>query len=582
MQDFELKGAVQLKRWLENLVQFVRSGVERFWVSVCFLLVLFAIAAWQTFADWGYRDWQSDLCAKLYIVLTLGFLLQTLGTLLTERYSDVKNKALNVTATMAISVAVPLLYWVCTPLELNQWHWLMLGGQCSALSFLIVYFSYKNSLDEFGVHISHFVKTGFLSGVMTLVVLAGVCMCLGVVSALLFDIDWEWFSVVWEFCAIVLYPTFFLSMLPTEYEDYRTPKFLKGLFCYIMLPIYCFCLVILYLYIFKEIGGMDFSGEAFGEFVGIGIAVTIIGFFLYLVLDEYKEENAFVRFFKRFFGVAVIPFIVMQVINLGTEMTTAYLTTEIYMKSVAIIAEIAAVGFTFVKRGRFVPYMVFVCAAIAIVTSTGPFNVIDVVIRSQDNRIIAVLRRNDMLTPDMRVVAKGDISDEDKQVIRDAFNESFAYNEESRAKSRVMRDYEGVEFAEIFGFERWSDYADKGNTKRYVSYGTRGQGVGGIRFSVSGYDEIREFNYNEHNKYRESFEAAYEQEMQDFARALSSKYKDSNYNLNSSEMEIIGRDYKIIVTSISMSVDKAGVVEDVGASGYILTKEAVLEDGLVE
>ena len=279
-----------------------------------------------------------------------------------------------------------------------------IAGMVLLLSCGIIYTMIKNSKipvnEYFKNVITNLLKLEFFGFVINI----GVMFILGIISVLLFKLDYNVFLKL-ELIIVILYyiPSLIISTETKEVED---SKFIKVLNNYILLPILIVSLVVVYLYIFKLIA---LSKPFATSIIAINAALILIGIPVILIATAYDSNKLLTKIIN-IIKYLFVPLILVQIIALLPEIKEHDITVGIYAIITIIVIEISSVILLTVKKGTKFQYIFLPLSLISIILFMIPyFNIIDYPNYRQIERLKLVMPEGteyESLTKDQKKIIK--------------------------------------------------------------------------------------------------------------------------------------------------------------------------------
>ena len=218
---------------------------------------------------------------------------------------------------------------------------------------------------------------------------------------LLFDIDlhYELFGELWIFISVLFSSWFFVSGIPENLDDLEKeleyPKGLKTFGQYILLPLVLLYCVILFAYGAKIVLVWDWPKGMVTYMIS---AYSVLGILTFLLLYPWGkvEGTAWVKKFSKLFYILMLPLVVLLFLAVSIRISEYGITINRYLVVVmgiwlAMVSLYFSVGKTNIK---FVPTSL---AAILIVMMIGPWGMFSISEKSQSDRLIELLEKNDLL-----------------------------------------------------------------------------------------------------------------------------------------------------------------------------------------
>jgi len=553
------------------------NGIKRFYINTFFTVIIFGIIFYLI--NWkNVSKYDEKILERIIFVAILGFLISTLFTLVVEKITHYSTKLIII--NVITSIALPILYFFFILTDIaNKYQVTTLAGIVIALVFISIYFANKTDNENFTIHFSYLIKTLFVAAIITTIIMLGLFLCTAAVHYLIYKFSdvAKIYATIASFCWIALFVNLFLSYLPKKADDYKTPKFFKILTLYTALPVYLGLIVILYVYLGKIIVTQKFPSGQLNWFASYA---SIIGIFLFLSLKQYFDENEIVKWYVKLFGYILLPIITMQCIAYGIRFSNYGLTSARYISIVLIGVSIVTAVVSLIRRGKHVPYVLFLLALCSLITTTGYFNLYDAPVREQESRLTRVLKDNSMIDNNNKIIAKADADTQTKIKITSSYNYMVrvGYKNITLLKDNSA---ESLTFKQLFGFEQ--EYAINNNNPNnqyiakntYVNYGSIGQGI-----NISGYNNLIEINNSKKNAIKSlnnnvlviNNDKEYTFDLNTLVNNLFIKYGVTNM-LPQGELELEEGNGKLVITNISFFVDNDNQKININnIEGYILEK----------
>jgi MFS family permease len=560
---------------ISNFMKVLVNGTKRFYINTCFTLIIFGITFYLINWD-GISSDVTKILGRIIMVSILGFLISILFTLITERLNHSLKQQLKI-INIIISFAIPVLYFffILTDID-NRYQVTTLIGILIALALVSVYFSNKRNNEEFSIHFSYIVKNLFTAAIISLIVMLGLFLCMAAIYYLIYrfsDLD-QIFVTILSFCWIVLFVNLFLAKLPQKSEEYRIPKFFKVITLYTALPIYVGLIFILYIYLGKIAITRKFPSGQLNWFASFA---SLIGIFLFVTLKQYSHKNTFVKWYVKLFGYVLLPIIIMQCIAVNIRFQNYGLTSVRYVSMILIGISIITAIVSLIKKGKHIPYVLFLGALCSLIVTTGPLNLYYVPLREQEARLVKVLKYNSMFDNN-KIIPNPNIDQKEKIKITSAYN-YIVYDDIE--KSELLNEYNSKSFKQIFGFEKEfeeNDYGRYDNNDIYVHYNSEAREIdiseyySILRIEPIYYKEqvIKRIDNNILTVKYDEIEHSID--LNSFIKDLYEEYGTTDM-IPQDNLVIEQDNIKFIITNIGFRVDKnSNEIEIHDVNGYILKK----------
>ncbi len=572
-----MKGNNKVLNQISAFISLLANGIKRFYTNAFFTVIIFGIAFYLINWDKIGDDLTKTL-GRIILVSILGFLISTLFTLIAEKLN--RNSKLMRIINIITSFLVPTLYFffILKDIE-NKYQVTTLVGIFIALTLVAIYYANKTNNEEFTIHFSYLIRNLFFSAIISLIVMLGLFLCTAAVYFLIYRFSelHKIYATISAFSWIILFTNLFLAMLPKNSADYKIPKFFKVTTLYTALPVYIGLVLILYIYLGKILITQKFPSGQLNWFASFA---SLIGIFLFLSLKQYYNENAFVKWYVKLFGYVILPIIAMQCIAYGIRFFSYGLTSPRYISIILIGISIVTAVLSLIKGGKHVPYILFLLALCAVITTTGFFNLHDVPIYEQEARLVRLLRDDSMIDNNKEIIAKPDIDVNARVKITSAYD--YIVNNNIQ-KSKLLKGHDSKEksFKQVFGFEKEFEKNEDmryNNDNIYVSYNSQEQ-----ELSISGYSKLIKINYYYKQNISKEIsdtntlkihhnEKEYAFELDKFIKELYQQFGITDI-ISQEKLMLEQGNYKVVISNISFEVNKNNnEIKINNVDGYILEK----------
>jgi hypothetical protein len=205
---------------------------------------------------------------------------------------------------------------------------------------------------------------------------------------------------------------------------------------------------ILYIYFVKIIVVSEWPVGLVSHLVlWYAVIVTLVLF----LISPIKDENNWATWFSAWMPRIILPVLVMMFISMGIRIN-AYGVTEnrYYVVVLALWVSAMMLYFSFIKK-RINIVIPITLALIALISVFGPLSSYSVSIRSQNNRLQAILIKNDMLQEGKIKTAPADISRDDKYEISRKLD-YFSQNHSLQEIKCLPQNFRMEDMEKVFGF----------------------------------------------------------------------------------------------------------------------------------
>lgn len=385
---------------LNNIFAEAKTTLLRFPI-VMLVAAIGVNAAIQLLRDTDFNAndfWKTSFIKQLWLS-GIGVSLSFAFAMMAER------KILKIPSVVAQSMALVLLgiYLFLLPADFRYFNhfWLMQLALFFLASHLLVAFApFVKSLNINGFW--QYNKALFLniltSLLYTYVLFAGLSLSLASVH-FLFNIEINWRSYWYLFCIMqgIFNTWFFLSKVPRDMESLNDseeyPRGLKLFSQYVLLPLVCLYLLILYVYEAKIL--LAFSLPV-GWVANLIIAFSVVGILCFLLLYPFgkKEENAWISTFSKAFHYLLLPLLALLFVAIGYRIQ-AYGFTEnrYFVMLIGLWLLGISLYFIFSKRDN-IAVIPMSLAVVAMWSSMGFCGAYSVSMRSQEARLATLFKSN--------------------------------------------------------------------------------------------------------------------------------------------------------------------------------------------
>lgn len=330
-----------------------------------------------------------DYCEKLFSSFLMATLFALPATYVSEKFNSVTKYLIQVAASL---IGAAINYCLLEFVESDSYCAMyLLGIVFAVICVTITIFAPKNNTKAYYANL---VKNFLFTGLLCFVGILGSFLLIYAFSNLIVEIDniddlMLTFSIIW---GIVVYVNLFVFYIFEKREE-PSGKAFKIIFLFILFPIYCILLLILYIYLFKALFTLSLPNGQINWFVSFASVFYLV---FYFIFKEY-EEIKIVKVFYKFGSFVLIPLICVQWPAYFIRLSSYGFTGWRYSSLIYNIFTVIFIVFTFVKNGKYTKYAIPVLGGFILLTSVTPLNLIDVAYRSQYGRLVKVLEKYDMM-----------------------------------------------------------------------------------------------------------------------------------------------------------------------------------------
>jgi len=298
--------------------------------------------------------------------------------------------------------------------------------------FLLIYFGTLASLFVLCLYLLSFSqqKEKVIPNVlMALVISTVIALCIGVGGSVIvlaidkliyeFSRSGDVYGTIWWISFGFFFPCTFLAYATKKNEDISIPKTFKVIILYTLFSLYCILLLVLYFYLIKSLVEMELPSGKINPFVS---GATVLYLFFYLSLGNYK--NKVTSFFYSYGSIFLLVLIAVQSVAFGIRVSSYGFTSTRVASFYYILFSLVFCVLPLVRKGKYMQSVYPLFAALCILGSLTPLNILDFANRNQYARIISTLKKYDLYKDNEIIPAPSEdtISTEDKKKIVDAFD----------------------------------------------------------------------------------------------------------------------------------------------------------------
>ncbi len=316
--------------------------------------------------------------------------------------------------------------------------------------------------DEFAFSRSFmvFVKAQFVAILFSLVLMLGLYAIVGAYSFLIQTVDYTIYAHIGALTWFGFFTLYFLSLIPhfpttieSADDNYlraaMVPRFLEILLSYIIIPVIIAYTLILLLYIIQNITG-DFWNNNLLE--PLLVSYVVAGWFTLFLIDTL--ENKTVRLFKKLFPPLLFIVTALQGASSFIKFQQLGITDGRYFILLFVIfSTLSSLIYLFWHRKMaWIPGLLIFLSIISIL----PYiDAVSIGTYSQTQQLETTLNRNDMLANNT-IQPNSKLSTVDKKRIVESYNYLQKVDELDKLPYFDTNYLSSREFAEVFGFDRYS------------------------------------------------------------------------------------------------------------------------------
>jgi hypothetical protein len=397
---------------------------KRFPISILLVIglaVLFFVAINGDFDDISYKFW---------FFLSVGAFISITVTLFAEDF-------LNNLKTYGITFFTVLLWGVyCfflpekgSDIQIGKWIEIFVIGGTAFLAMLFIPFLKKNKDRAFWNFATQTLFQIALACVFAAILFGGLSLALLAIESLFnVSVAGKVYGNLAVVCFVLFAPLYFLANIPNKTEKHSDEIFYtkvqKVLALYILTPILAVYAVILYAYLFKIIITWELPNGWVSWLVSaLALGGLLVIMFLYPVREE--SENKVIDFLSRWFGLLILPLLVLMSIGIFRRIGDYGLTIN---RCYVLLLNLWFYGiyiYLFFSQSRHIKWILISPVVIALLTSVSVWSMANVTKNSLTKEVSIILNKQVSVEETKAIVAE--MTQEEKDKIRDKL-EYLYYN----------------------------------------------------------------------------------------------------------------------------------------------------------
>lgn len=350
--SYSQKPSVFPKSW-----RLLKSAAARFPA----LLVLGIVTALAYFCSGDWPD-ECELfmerMARLAYAGVWGMLFSVLAQLLLEIRHGRRVQLVAQAIIFALSIfALPLLF---LPFD-EERRDMLLTGVTLALCAIIMFILTRTQGSD--IAFPNFIVSAAIAGIFFL------CLIVGLVLLLILDNIRKLLTCL---SLIVPLPTIFIAFATREREQISQSFVYHFIVLGILLTNGILFFVLLYLHLFKCL----FTHNMQVREIFLYVTFATSGY-LFFYFASLPYESPFLVFFRRYGAFFMLPLLAMQIAAFVIKINAEGYTPARVAALFYIIFSVASCALTLIKRGKYMPLTFLIFAALCILGSATPLNIID-------------------------------------------------------------------------------------------------------------------------------------------------------------------------------------------------------------
>ncbi len=436
---------------IKNTALKLKRSLRRFPTAIIFSSAAAVLGIILNHADISMSIEKRELLTRIAMVLALGAPVSASIRLIFERIQNHK-KSIEIT-TYIFGAMLLGLYFNFFLKDLST----ISGSRYAAVSIttylIFVFVPYLYKRDNFELYVIRLISRFITTFIYSLVIYGGISAILFTIDKLLgVSVKGELYLDMWIIIIGVFLPAYFLSGVP-EYKDELDisgyPKALGILLKYIIIPLISAYLVILYIYFGKIIITRQWPVGLVAHLV-LWYSVICVGviFFIYQLRSQGTKIEKFIFWLTRL----ILPILIMMFVSIFIRIR-AYGVTEnryyVVILGAWVMGIMLFMCFSKHLRNIVIPISLSI---VTIVSVFGPLSSFSVSKYSQNKRLLAILKRNNMIVNNLVSKAPKTITDYDKREI----NRILTYFEEKHSLKDVKyvpKNFKLGDMENVFGFK---------------------------------------------------------------------------------------------------------------------------------
>jgi hypothetical protein len=373
--------------------------------------------------------------------------------------------------------------------KIESYRNMRLFGIYCILSILLIctFIPSKNNESYFANLVKYFCFTFFIS----LIACLGIIGLFAITSLLIHEInDMDKVSLtIFYLGYLILFPNMFAYFL-FEKRNVLSGKAFKIIFLYVLFSVFCFLILILYVYLFKSLFTKTMPVGEINWYVSFAMMCFT---FFYFILREYKNTKI-ISFFYKWGAFFLIPLLILQIVCVSIRINAYGLTGFRYSSLLYIIFSLATISLAIidsVKNTFFVKYSLVCLAFLIFVDTLTPFNLIDMAYRSQYKKIMGVLKKYELY------------SEQENKIFTQKFSDVFNTMDKSdqnliKGSYRYLTIVSDHKKPDIDGFENLFPDENKilGEELTSVEYRIFKNEAASVEFDIAGFSKISKGYYS--------------------------------------------------------------------------------------
>lgn len=478
----------RISQYIQKTLSSLKATFLRFALVPLFLACLTVLISLQI--EDVFKD-NVQTITRLIFAAIFGAFLGTAFEFFTERFERLTRIKWLLQAFAAL-IAI-LYYFVNTsPVKTDGIMIVRLMVICFALLAFYIWIPALKKPENFSANALIHFKSFFISALYSLVLTLGLLAIYFAIDLLLVKLDDKIPGHITNIMGTFFFPIYYLSLLPHFNSDKEEmaekreaassyPGFLEILVSYIAMPLITVFTAVLVVYLLKIIITMKWPVGELGPMV---LGYSSVGLLLHVLCG--RLTNRFAVLYRRFFPVALIPLVGLQLYSVFIRINSYGITESRYYLMLFGIYSIVCAMYLIATKNLKPGAIAILAACFAILSVLPPVDAFTVSRTSQLSRIEVIFARNHMLMQG-KVVPGSNISSGDKMEITNIMNYMDQMGHTSYLKWLPADYMEYRDFEKVFGFSQ--TYSREGQTPDSNTY-FNANADQRLPLDVSGYDTM--------------------------------------------------------------------------------------------
>lgn len=393
-------------------------------------------------------DWRlfRERMTRIVYASVWGMLLSVLAQLIAERRFGRRVQIAAQAAIFAVSLfALPPLFSLLSEVYQST----LLPGVSFALAAAIVFLLARTQGIELAI--PNCVISALIAGIASLCAMAGLLTVFYAFTELIVELHGAAREVIYGLLVflplIAVQSSIFIAFAARKREQISLPAAYKVIMLRILLPIGIALLAVLYAYLLKCLFTRTMPVGKINPFVSLAT-----GFYLFFYFAALPYESPFLSFFRKYGAIFLLPLMAAQIAAFAIRIDAYGYTPARVASLLYIVFSVASCALTLVRGGKYMPTVFLIFAALFLLGSATPLNIIDTAMRSQVARIVRIYRAHDLLADGVPVAegAADALTGEEKRTVYESWHALWRNYECSSIPEWAQGD--GSDFEDTFGF----------------------------------------------------------------------------------------------------------------------------------